>query len=145
MMRKKYKKETQTQTQTNRNGRKVLYDNIWFDSNLEKYCYIQLKKANIEFEYTPTTYELLPKIVYEGNDKKTNSVLALKYTPDFVGKNFIIETKGYANERFPVVWKLFKHYLYNHKLTYQLYKAFNQKEVRETIESILKQNKNDKI
>lgn len=126
------------QTQTNRNGKKVFYDNIWFDSTLEKYCYIQLKEANIEFEYTPTTYELLPKIIYEGNDKKTNSVLALKYTPDFVGKNFIIETKGYANERFPIVWKLFKHYLYNHNMKHQLYKAFNQKEVREAIINILK-------
>ena len=34
--------------------------------------------------------------------------LTIKYTPDFIGKDFIIETKGRANESFPLRWKLFK-------------------------------------
>ena len=34
--------------------------------------------------------------------------LPIKYTPDFIGDNFIIETKGRANESFPMRWKLFK-------------------------------------
>ena len=32
-----------------------------------------------------------------GNKK----ILTIKYTPDFIGKGFIIETKGRANESFP--------------------------------------------
>ncbi len=123
---------------TNRGGQKKEYDGITFDSGLEIYCYKQLKAANIQADYTPTSYELLPKITFEGNDKKTKTVLALKYTPDFVGKDFIIECKGFANESFPIRWKLFKHYLYNNNLKYQLYKPRNQKEVNEMVETILK-------
>ena len=33
-------------------------------------------------------------------------ILNIKYTPDFIGKDFIIETKGRANESFPLRWKL---------------------------------------
>ena len=29
-------------------------------------------------------------------------ILNIKYTPDFVGHNFIIECKGRANETFPI-------------------------------------------
>ena len=37
--------------------------------------------------------------------------LPIKYTPDFIGEDFIIETKGRANESFPIRWKLFKRLL----------------------------------
>ena len=37
-------------------------------------------------------------------------ILGIKYTPDFTGKDYIIECKGRANESFPLRWKLFKHY-----------------------------------
>jgi hypothetical protein len=38
-------------------------------------------------------------------------ILNIKYTPDFIGKGFIIETKGRANESFPLRWKMFKRYV----------------------------------
>ncbi len=129
------------QPQTNRGGIKREYEGITFDSGLELYIYKRFKEEGIEAEYTPITFELLPKIVYEGNDKKTNNVLPLKYTPDFVGEDFIVEGKGYANESFALRWKLFKHYLYNNNLIYQLYIPHNQKEVEKMIVDILKRKK----
>jgi hypothetical protein len=64
-------------------------------------------------------------------------ILPIKYTPDFVGKDFIIECKGRANESFPLRWKLFKKYLVDNKLYHRLYKPQNQKECDRVIELIL--------
>jgi hypothetical protein len=132
------KRKKRKNSSLNRGGEKKEYEGILFDSGLEIYCYKKLKENSIEASYTPITYELLPKITFEGNDKSTKTILPLKYTPDFIGKDFIIECKGYANESFPLRWKLFKHYLYNNNLKYQLYKPKNQKEVNEMIINILK-------
>ena len=46
--------------------------------------------------------------------------LTIKYTPDFIGKDFIIETKGRANESFPMRWKLFKRLIVNNFQTYNI-------------------------
>jgi hypothetical protein len=42
-------------------------------------------------------------------------VLNIKYTPDFIGEDFIIETKGRANESFPLRWKMFKYLMQPYK------------------------------
>jgi hypothetical protein len=68
-------------------------------------------------------------------------ILSIKYTPDFVGKDFIIECKGRANESFPLRWKLFKKYLTDNKLYPRLYKPQNQKECDKVIELILSSQK----
>ena len=60
-----------------------------------------------------------------------------KYTPDFIGEDFIIETKGRANESFPIRWKLFKKLVTEQFPQYTLYKPQNQKECDRTIEIIL--------
>lgn len=138
LKRKRKKKENPS---SNRGGTKIEYNGIQFNSGLEVYCYKKLKENNIKAEYEPITFEILPKIEYEGNDKKTNVVLPLKYTPDFIGDNFIIECKGFANESFPIRWKVFKHYLYNNNLKYQLYMPRNQREVDEMIINILNNEK----
>ena len=65
-------------------------------------------------------------------------ILNIKYTPDFVGSNFIIECKGRANETFPIRWKLFKAVCtYHTRSEVTLYKPQNQKECDETINLIL--------
>ena len=61
----------------------------------------------------------------------------MKYTPDFIGNNFIIETKGRANESFPIRWKLFKKYVTKNLPHITLYKPQNQKQCDETIRLIL--------
>ena len=57
--------------------------------------------------------------------------LPIKYTPDFIGDDFIIETKGRANESFPMRWKLFKRLSNEQFPTVTLYKPQNQKECDE--------------
>lgn len=54
-------------------------------------------------------YELLPAFTF--NNKKYRP---MTYLPDFVGKDFIIECKGFPNEAWPLREKLFNFYLYQH-------------------------------
>lgn len=127
---------------------KPVYNNITFDSNLEVYCYKALEKAKIIFEYEPTSFVLqVPftyyHLVYE-SDKKRGSLLSkrtskyqsISYTPDFVGNEWIIETKGVQSDRFKIVWKLFKKYLTDNNLKFDLYLPKNQKQVDQCIELI---------
>ena len=46
-------------------SKKVTYDGITFQSGLEKYMYIALKKAKIKAKYEGTTYELIPSFNYD--------------------------------------------------------------------------------
>ena len=45
-------------------SKKVTYDGITFQSGLEKYMYIALKKAKIKAKYEGATYELIPSFNY---------------------------------------------------------------------------------
>ena len=141
-------------------SKKISYDGIKFASGLERYMYIALKKAKIKADYEGMTYELFPGFNFDiksyercGNGKGAyknrgnKKILNIKYTPDFIGKDFIIETKGRANESFPLRWKLFKRLLIESNfitqapINWTLYKPQNQKECDETIRLILlKQN-----
>ena len=131
-------------------SKKVKHDGIQFASGLEKHMYIALKKAKIKAKYEGTTYELIPSFNYdkssyerqsngkgEYKDRGKKKILNIKYTPDFVGSDFIIECKGRANETFPIRWKLFKMYLYHTRSEVTLYKPQNQKECDETVSLIL--------
>ena len=131
-------------------AKKVTYDGIKFASGLERYMYQSLKKAKIKSKYEGKTFEVVSGfefnttcIARSGNgkgdykDRGNKKILPIKYTPDFIGKGFIIETKGRANEAFPMRWKLFKHYA-EHNLNSILYKPQNQRECDETVKLILK-------
>ena len=135
-------------------SKKVIYDGITFQSGLEKYMYIALKKAGIDAKYEGATYELIPSFNYdkscyerqangkgEYKDRGKKKILNIKYTPDFIGSDFIIECKGRANETFPIRWKLFKMYLYHTRSEVTLYKPQNQKECDETVSLILGKRK----
>jgi hypothetical protein len=135
-------------------SKKVIYDGVTFASGLEKYMYKALKEAGIDFKYEGVTFELMPSFIFEnvsierqsnGKGDFTNrglkKILNLKYTPDFVGDTFIIETKGRANDSFPLRWKLFKKWMMDNKDYRTLYKPQNQSEVDETIKLILAKTK----
>ena len=136
-------------------SKKISYDGIKFASGLERYMYIALKKAKIKADYEGMTYELFPGFNFDiksyercGNGKGAyknrgnKKILNIKYTPDFIGKGFIIETKGRANESFPLRWKMFKKHIIDELIDVILYKPQNQKECDETIRLILEsQNK----
>ena len=132
-------------------SKKVLYDGVTFASNLEKYMYQALKKARIKADYEGRTYTLIDGFEFKtpSYERQTNGkgeftnrgckkIQPIKYTPDFIGKKFIIETKGRANESFPIRWKLFKRFINRCYPCVTLYKPQNQKECDQVIELIIK-------
>ena len=135
-------------------SKKVTADGIQFASGLEKYMYLALKHAGIPALYEGQTFELIesfdfPFECYERcangkgvyKNRGNRKILNMKYTPDFVGKGFIIECKGRANESFPLRWKIFKKLMSERRIgPFVLYKPQNQKECDETVKLIL-QNK----
>ena len=66
-------------------------------------------------------------------------ILPIRYTPDFIGDDFIIECKGRANESFPLRWKMFKKIVKRDHPCVIIYKPQNQKECDITVELIQKQ------
>jgi hypothetical protein len=137
-------------------SKKVIYNGVTFASGLEKYMYKALLDAKIDFDYEGETFELMPSFNFDNDciERQSNGkgdfinrgnkkVLNLKYTPDFVGNDFIIETKGRANDSFPLRWKIFKSYMVVNGDKRTLYKPQSQNECNETVKLILKQRQND--
>ena len=131
-------------------AKKVTVDGIQFASGLEKYMYLALKKAKIKskyegetyviqegFEFNQSCYEKQSNGKGEYKNRGNKKILPVKYTPDFIGKGFIIECKGRANESFPMRWKMFKKYVKENMPSVTLYKPQNQKDCDETINLIL--------
>ena len=136
-------------------SKKVTFDGITFASGLEKYMYIALKKAKIHAVYEGATFELQEGFIFDNEsferqsngkgdmvNRGSKKILNIKYTPDFVSDTFIIETKGRANESFPLRWKMFKKYVKVNLPSVTLYKPQNQKECDKVIELIIQKNKN---
>ena len=130
-------------------AKKITYDGINFASGLERYTYMALKKEKLFEMYEGEVFTLIegfnfPNESYEkqsnGKGDYTNrgakKILGIRYTPDFTGKDYIIECKGRANESFPLRWKLFKLWMTNTEDSRPLYKPQNQKDVDRTIQII---------
>ena len=137
-------------------AKKVSYDGINFASGLEKYMYKALKDNSIFAQYESHTFELVSSFEFQNDcfERQSNGkgdfcnrgnkkVLNLKYTPDFIGIDFIIETKGRANDSFPLRWKLFKEWMMKNGDNRTLYKPQNQNECDQVIFLIL-QTRNSK-
>lgn len=134
-------------------AKKISYDGINFASGLERYTYMALKKNKLFEGYENEVFQLIEGFNFnnESFEKQANGkgeytnrgqkkILGIKYTPDFVGKDYIIECKGRANESFPIRWKLFKLWLTKNKIGKTLYKPQNQKEVEATM-ILIKENR----
>ena len=139
-MKRKYKKKGPVQS------KKISYDGINFASGLERYTYMALKNNKLFEGYENEVFQLVENFNFrnETYEKQANGkgeyinrgqkkVLGIKYTPDFVGKDYIIECKGRANESVPIRWKLFKLWLTKNNIGKTLYKPQNQKEVDQTM------------
>ena len=135
-------------------AKKISYDGISFASGLERYTYIALKKNKLYEGYESETFQIIesfqfPNISYEKQanskgeyiNRGSKKILGIKYTPDFIGKDYIIECKGRPNESFPLRWKLFKLWLTKNNIGKILYKPQNQKEVDRTIALIKEHRK----
>ena len=153
-MRRNYKRKTGKSIVKKSKKKPVKIDGIEFKSGLEVYCYKELKKSGLDFKYEPTTFSLtddekLPFDVYKKTQKspihkvKSKTSRGTKYTPDFLvykGKDiiYVIETKGFANESFPLRVKLWYSYCVKHlKKLKAYYLPSNQKEVDFVISNIL--------
>ena len=125
-------------------------DGIKFRSKLEAHCHRMLKEAFIESDYEKHKYVLLhgfhySNSSYEDNgktgfqDKQKHKVRDITYTPDFVDPKgrWVIECKGYANERFPLKWKMFKQLLMEQDDPPVLFVPRNQRQNIETVKKIL--------
>ena len=137
-------------------SKKISYDGINFASGLEKYMYMALKKHKIKAKYEGETFVLINGFHFENEsyerqangkgeliNRGSKRILPIKYTPDFIGEDFIIETKGRANESFPLRWKLFKRLITEQFPDYTLYKPQNQRECDRVIELILNKYENN--
>jgi hypothetical protein len=135
-------------------AKKINYDGHNFASGLERYMYMALKKAKIRAKYEGETFVLINGFHFENEvyERQANSkgefvnrgnkrILPIKYTPDFIGDDFIIETKGRPNESFPIRWKLFKKLVTEQFPGYTLFKPQNQKECDRVIEIIKNRRK----
>lgn len=115
--------------------RKLLEYGLKFEYEQKKFVIMQ------GFDYPLDSWESRPSGDYE--NKGRSKVRDITYTPDFVGYDtkgkikWVIECKGFANERFPNTWKLFKQTLIREKTIVPLYLPKNQKQCLETIDKIL--------
>lgn len=120
MKRQKKKKEGKV-----KNATPTEYNGIKFRSKLEVYTYKKLREAEINADYEQHRFELLPAFVALSGKKYR----AMTYLPDFVGKDFIIECKGFPTDSWPLRKKLFEYALVRDKLKYNFYEVHTQKEV----------------
>jgi hypothetical protein len=131
-----------------RNAISSVYKGIKFRSKLELFTYQQLEQAGIKSLYEKKKFVLMegfrfPNRTVEPHKTKgyidmTVKIRDITYTPDFVDPNdkWIIEVKGFANDVFPLKWKLFKNHLMENSLGYVLFLPKNRKQVLETIQLI---------
>jgi len=149
-MRRKFKANKKV-----RNATTQVYKGIKFRSKLELFTYMKLEDAGIKALYEEQKFTLMEGFRYEQQSiepsnkratkgeyiNNTDKVRDITYTPDFVDPNgkWVIEVKGFANDVFPLKWKLFKHMLQNYPDPPVLYLPKNQKQVLETIELLKKE------
>ena len=135
------------------NAQKHVYDGVKFDSGLEVFCYKQLKSSGIAFEYNTMSFVLADSfrpdnvLIYKYNKEhgficKNQAERGQIYTPDFVIKDgnriFIIECKGRANERYPLMRKAFFRMMdLDNNNRYFFFEPANNKQVISTIETIM--------
>ena len=119
------KRQKKKKTGKVKNATPTEYDGIKFRSKLEVYTYKKLREAGISADYEQHRFQLLPAFVALSGKKYR----AMTYLPDFVGKDFIIECKGFPNDSWPLRKKLFEYALVRDKLKYNFYEVHTQKEV----------------
>jgi len=85
-----------------------------------------------KFQYPILCYERVGKVFKQ----QSIHIRKMTYTPDFVGKRWIIETKGKKTPEFMQKWKLFKKHLLNNKLKFVLFMPTNKREILTSIQVI---------
>jgi hypothetical protein len=134
----------------------VLCDGVAFKSGLEKNMHLVLKSNGIDNKYESMKFQLVDSFVMkntcyerqangkgEFQDRGQKKVQGTTYTPDFIIYNSdkdivaIIETKGRANEAFPIKWKIFRQQMSATMPEVLLFKPQNIAECETTAKKIL--------
>ena len=138
-----------------RNATLTTYGKVEYKSKLEAFTAKVLDESGILYGYETSKFILMDSFTYEedtyrqtgtGTKKKYSTqnrkVQPITYKPDFVSINpktktgWVIEVKGFANDAFPLRFKLFKKFLHDNGYRVVLFIPRNQKQVRESIEKI---------
>ena len=96
-------------------NKKIIFNEIKFDSKLELYCYKLLNEMDVSFSFQEKIV-LVDKFKY--NDK---TIRAITLTVDFVikdaDKTIYLDTKGFATEVAKIKYKILKNKLKDNPLT----------------------------
>ncbi len=123
-------------------------------NKFEKLCADLLSAQGILYEYEGQTLTLIDKFsidspVYQREAKEFKRyhrmVSAIKYTPDFIGDGWVIETKGFESEVSRIKWKLFKRYLKEKGLNVTIFKPHTKNELLQCIEIIKRESPNQSV
>ena len=148
-----------------KNASECYYAGIHFKSNFERDCYKVLQSEGLNPKYEPQTFHVwsgkslsvpcydvhsdrkLKKKVWGINSYKP---VDIKYTPDFILRinnsqgaeiMVVIEAKGYPNDRYAYIKKLFRTYLENNHPDSMFFEVHNKKQLKSAI-SIINELKN---
>lgn len=147
-MLKKRIKSNSSENKKVKNARITIYDGISFKSRLEVYAYKKLKESGIPFKYEPQAYILFignkPNLVHFYDPDKNTKQLKLNktkltnttYTPDFVGVNWIMETKGIKTSTYSIKMKMFREYLETTGNEWFIYEPHNNLQIDNAIKLI---------
>lgn len=143
-----------------KNASECVYNNIHFKSELERDSYIVLEAAGFNPQYEPQTFHVwkgkkfsvpcydvykdrkLRKKVWGKNQYKPQDI---KYTPDFIfyiqdscgiKRMIVIEAKGYPNDRYSYVKKMFRQYLEENHPDSIFFEVHTKKQLMAAIEVI---------
>lgn len=143
-----------------RNARKHVYDGIEFNSGLEVTAYKTLVSEGFNPRYEPCTFSVLEgkkfsipcydthydrKLSKEVWGLHTYKVQDIKYTPDYifhitdtngVERMIIMEVKGFPNERYGYVKKMFLTHLEKYYPDSMFFEVHTQRQLNQAIEVI---------
>lgn len=140
-----------------KNATKCEYNGIKFKSSLELFCYKELEKLGIDPGYESfkdiLLHGFIPRVnIFEpsklSNDLTLNKgkIRDMTYTPDFhfkiwdkeekTVKHIFIDTKGFANETYPLKKKLFLQSFQDGFADIYFFEPHNQRHVLQCIEII---------
>jgi hypothetical protein len=122
------KQEKEKENKKIKNATPLEYKGIRYRSKLEASCAKMFDEMGINVEYEKHTFKLIPKRTYLGENFNP-----VKYTPDFIGDSFIIECKGFPNDRWPVIKKLFVQYIEINKLNKKFFEVGSLSDLKAAI------------
>lgn len=117
---------------------KTEWNGIKFDSQLELIAYQLLTESHIKFEFKKKF------VVVSGFRYNGIKIQDITWTPDFYFSDIgvIVDTKGYSNETAPIKIKLFKRYLFDNSLNWNVWIIKKKSDIHTAIYLVKKRIEN---